>query len=438
MESLNTELIGGLAMLTVLGFLATIDVAVSKLSDVQLRLLMGDAQEASNKRFARHLKAIVSDRGRFRLVFSVTMQILQVGFTVLAVIATEKMLNGLSSALYPFAISVSLSIFIRQFVPYLILKAGAESVLGVMLPVAGPVYDAVNTLAEMVSGKDADAPAQPSIPSERGQDEEDEEEAEDQLQAFFDQGEAEGIIEEEERELIETVVQFSDTRVGEIMTPRTEICALPADATVKQARDTMIEEKYSRVPVYRESIDNVEGVVYIRDLLNAWAENKEEQKISSILRPAFFVPETKPLKELLKEMQVQRVQIAVVIDEYGGVAGLISVEDIVEELVGEIEDEDTEAAEVVEITLVSKGVYDVLGSTEIDKLEKLLDIEFEEGDFTTIAGMVTSESGYVPKKGERLEMHGLTVEVLEADEKKVSLLRVKRSAGQSSEAQDEE
>ena len=172
--------------------------------------------------------------------------------------------------------------------------------------------------------------------------------------------------------LIETLVEFSDTRAGEIMTPRTEICGIPVESTVKEARDLIIEEKYSRLPVYRETIDNIEGMIYVRDLLQSWSEGKEDQAVSEILRDAFFVPETKTAAELLKSMQLNHVQIAIVIDEYGGVAGLITVEDILEEIVGEIEDEDTEQEEIIEIIEGEGGGYwDVLGSTEIDKIERL-------------------------------------------------------------------
>lgn len=438
MEGIQPELIGGIAILIVLAFLATVDIAVSKLSDVQLRRLMSDSEEEGRKRFASELKEIVTDRGRFRFVFSVTMQMLQIGFTVLALVAFQKVRSGYSFALYAFAFSVVASIVIRQVVPYLILKPGPENALAVMLPLAGPFYNSINSIVSLFAKKDGDAALHMTVPPDKGQETEDEDEATDQLQALIEVGEAEGIIEEEERELIETVVHFSDTRVGEIMTPRTEICALSVEATVTQARDLMIEEKYSRVPVYRENIDNIEGVVYIRDLLNAWAENREDQAISSLLRPAYFVPETKPVSELLKKMQSAHVQIAVVIDEYGGVAGLISVEDIVEELVGEIEDEDTEAAEVVEIVKVADGVYDILGSTEIDKLERLFGIDFEDGDFTTIAGVVTSEAGYVPKDGETIDVHGLRVEVLKADEKRINLLRVQAVDGESAREETSE
>jgi len=203
------------------------------------------------------------------------------------------------------------------------------------------------------------------------------------------------------------------------------IVALPLDATIIKARDLIIEEKFSRMPVYRDSIDNIEGVIYVRDLLNAWSEDKENETIEMMLRPAFFVPETKSVAELLKNMQLARVQMAIVVDEYGGVAGLVSVEDILEEIVGEIEDED-EAEQIVEIIEgENKSYYDVLGSTEIGKIERLFGLEIEDDDFTTIAGLVTSEAGYVPKIGERLEIRGLDVEILQADEKRITLLRLK-------------
>ncbi len=138
------------------------------------------------------------------------------------------------------------------------------------------------------------------------------------------------------------------------------------------------------------------------------------------------MPETKTASELLKSMQQHHVQIAVVIDEYGGVAGLVTVEDILEELVGEIEDEDTEHEEIIEIVEGDDGYFDVLGSTEIDKVERIFDIELEDEDYTTIAGLVTSEAGYVPKVGEKLELRGLAIEILQADEKRIQLLRLRK------------
>ncbi len=221
------------------------------------------------------------------------------------------------------------------------------------------------------------------------------------------------------------------------MTPRTDIVALPLTATVRQARDTIIESRYSRLPVYREQIDNVEGIIYMRDLLGCWAEGREDETIEPLLRPAFFVPETKPVDELLEEMQKLHVQLALVIDEYGGLAGLVTVEDILEEIVGEIEDEDIEHDEIVEFIEGENGYYDVAGSTDVDKIERLFNLELEDdNDVTTIAGLVISAEGRVPPPGTHLTFHGLDVEVLQSDERRIVRLRLRRSPdGESVETQ---
>jgi putative hemolysin len=270
--------------------------------------------------------------------------------------------------------------------------------------------------------------------SDNGESEEEEDNGGD-IQALIDVGAEEGILEEEEGELIHSIIEFGDTRVSEVMTPRTEIVALPATATVREARDEIIESKYSRLPVYRDQIDNVEGIIYVRDLLQCWPENKEAEKITPFLRPVYFVPETKPVAELLEEMQKAHAQLAMVIDEYGGVAGLVTVEDILEEIVGEIEDEDTAQEEIVEIVEASDGYYDMPGSTEIGKIERLFSMEIEDDDFTTIAGLVISESGYVPRVGERLTFRGLDVEVLEADDRRINRLRLRRAEESKAQAE---
>jgi putative hemolysin len=259
-------------------------------------------------------------------------------------------------------------------------------------------------------------------------DEDDEQDAGDDIQALIDVGEAEGILEEEEGELIHSILEFGDTRVNEVMTPRPDIVAVAADVTVREARDVMIESKYSRLPVYREQIDNVEGLIYVRDLLQRWAEGNEDGPVSALVRAVYFVPETKPVAELLAEMQKAHVQLSMVIDEYGGVSGLVTVEDILEEIVGEIEDEDIGGEELKDIVELGEGSYEVLGSIEIGKVERLFDMEIEADDFTTIAGLVINEYGKVPQPGERLYFRGLEIEVLEADERRIGRLRVKKAA----------
>src|SRR5688572_31697974 len=156
---------------------------------------------------------------------------------------------------------------------------------------------------------------------ENGVDDDDEDSGDD-IQALIDVGEAEGILEEEEGERIHAMIEFGETLVSEVMTPRPDIVAVPAEASVRDARDVMLESKYSRLPVYREQIDNVEGMIYVRDLLQCWAEGSENESIRPLIRSVYFVPETKPVAELLEEMQKAHVQLAMVIDEYGGVCGL--------------------------------------------------------------------------------------------------------------------
>jgi CBS domain containing-hemolysin-like protein len=428
---MEIEIVVAVVILFVLTFLATIDMAFSQLSDVTLRLLTSDTEEDArvNTPFMRE---ILTNRPRFRFALSATIQILLIIFSVLTSLIVYNFYKEepVKLLLISLAIALFLSGIFRQIIPRLLTWRNPEDKLLFLLPFVRPIYGLMSFAADPFERflREREQPAETAtLPNQQEEDEDND----DAIQALIEMGEAEGIIEEDEREMIETMVEFSDTRAGEIMTPRTEICSLSVNATVKAARDLIISEKYSRLPVYRDSTDNIEGMIYVRDLLNAWAENKEDETIESLVRPVFFFPETKPVSELLENMQLNHAHLAIVIDEYGGVAGLVTVEDILEEIVGEIEDEDTEQEEIIEIFEgEDKSYFDVLGSTEIDKIERLfgLDLEIEDDDFTTIAGLVTREVGYVPKVGESLTCRGLEVKILRADEKKIHLLRLKKSS----------
>lgn len=417
-------------LLLLLLYFATVDMAFSQISDLGLRRLATDSEEDHNPATSTFLREILENRPRFRFALSSTIQVLLIGVTVIVTLIVFRFAAD-NTTLMIFSLfgGILLTVGFRQLLPRLLIRSNTEEKLLFLLPTVRPLYAAASVITIPFAGffrtreqQKLDATVTPDAAEEKNEDNADD------FQALMEVGEAEGIIEENERELIESVVEFNETRVGEIMTPRTEICALPIDSTIIAARELMVEEKYSRIPVYRDTIDNIEGVIYVRDLLQAWAENREHLKIDSILRDPFFVPETKTAPELLKSMQKEHIQFAIVIDEYGGVAGIVTVEDIVEEIVGEIEDEDTEEEEIIEIIEGDDGYWDVIGSTEIDKIERLFDIEIEDDDFTTIAGLVTSEAGYVPKVGEKLRVHGLNVEVLRADGKKINLLRIRPDA----------
>ena len=415
-------------LLLFLTVLASVDMAFSQLSDVSLRKFFADAEEENKRpKSIEFLREVAENRPRFRFALSSAIQILLIIFSVIVVLIVYRFFQGPREMLiYSLLIGLGFSVVFRQVIPRLITWKNPEGKLLFLLPVIRPIYSVLPFIAD---------PLEPSfrgkhpmeITSTPDTGEEKNEDDSDDIQAFIEVGEAEGIIEEDERELIEKMFEFGDTEVDEIMTPRTEIVAITADSTIKEARDLMIEEKFSRLPVYADNIDNIEGVIYVRDILNAWADDKEDRNIKEILRPTYFVPETKSVSELLENMQLNHVQIAMVVDEYGGVAGLVTVEDILEEIVGEIEDEDI-GEEIPEIVEADRGCYDVLASTEIGKIERLLDLEIATDDFTTIAGLVTTEAGYVPKAKEKLTVRGLEVEILKAEDKRIQQLRIKKSA----------
>lgn len=422
---MEIEIIVAVGLLLLLGFLAAIDAAFSHISDVALRRITSDDEFGETKTSVKFLREILENRPRFRFALSSTIQVLLIGFTVLLTVIVRNFTESIGRLIF-FTLIIGLvaTVLFRQILPRLLVRSDTEKKLLFLLPAIRPIYAITSFFVEPITARrtrnklNSDTTVTPD-----GSDEDDNDE---DFQALMEVGEAEGIIEEEERELIETIVEFGETLTSEIMTPRTAIIAVPAGTLIKEARDVMIEEKYSRLPIYRDSIDTVEGMVYVRDLLAALAAGRKEEPVENIKRPAFFVPETKTASELLKSMQQHHVQIAVVIDEYGGVAGLVTVEDILEELVGEIEDEDTGRDEIIEIIEGDDGYYDVLGSTEIHNIERLFDADLEDDEYITIAGLVTSEAGYVPKVGEKLELHGLAIEILQADEKRIQLLRLRK------------
>jgi len=423
------ELTLTLLLLVGLSLLATVDMAFGQLSDVGLRRLITEAEERAKLRSSAFLKQVLENRPRFSFAISATIQILLV---VIAVLVTSISLSTFQQdrfVLFGLLGGLVLAGVFRQIIPLFISTRDPEGTLLFLLPVIRPLLPLMAFAADPFH-RLFDRSRRKEQELEDGEEDE-EQDAGDDIQAFIDVGEAEGILEEEEGELIQSILEFGDTRVSEVMTPRPDIVAVSAGATVREARDIMVESKYSRLPVYRDQIDNVEGLIYVRDLLQRWAEGNEDGPISPLVRPVYFIPETKPVADLLEEMQKAHEQLAMVIDEYGGVSGLVTVEDILEEIVGEIEDEDIAREELNDIVEQDDGCYEVLGSTEIGKIERLFDMEIEADDFTTIAGLVINESGKVPQPGEQLTFRGLELEVLEADERRIGRLRVKRAQGEN-------
>jgi putative hemolysin len=248
----------------------------------------------------------------------------------------------------------------------------------------------------------------------------------DAAHAYLEAGEQEGLIEREDRRLIQSIVDFGDTLVREVMTPRPDVVAVSIDATLDELRQVFLEQQYSRVPVYKDTLDHIQGFVFIKDLIRWTDANANEQVVTKLLRPAYFVPETKRVSDLLKEFQRQQLQSAVVVDEYGGTAGLVTIEDLLEEIVGEIRDEYDVEAEPVQDE--GNGVFVFSGKVDIDELAERLGVEIPRDGFGTVGGYLLTQLGRVPAVGEVVEIGGLRVQVLEVERRRVGRVRVQRVA----------
>jgi CBS domain containing-hemolysin-like protein len=241
------------------------------------------------------------------------------------------------------------------------------------------------------------------------------------VDALIEAGQEEGILEEGDRDLIQSVVEFGDKTVREVMTPRPEIVAAPTSMTIAEFTDLVKKHPFSRIPVYEGDIDHIKGIVYAKDLLQVPDVEAHIKTVRDLMKTdVYFVPETKLGSELLREMQRDNIRMAIVIDEYGGVIGVVTIEDLVEEIVGEIRDEHEKS----EIVKENESSYILNGNTDVDLLEKLLGVRPEEKEATTIAGLVSELAGHIPKAGEVFHENGLRFEVLESTERRVDRVRV--------------
>ncbi len=248
----------------------------------------------------------------------------------------------------------------------------------------------------------------------------------DEIKAAITVGEEAGTLEEEEKELLHRVFEFGDMMVSEVMVPRTEIVSIPSTASISEAMALVKEEGYSRYPVIGESIDDISGILYIKDILIKMAEGtvNENTPVTEIMREPYFVPENKMLSELLDEMQKKKFQIAIVIDEYGGTDGLITFEDIMEEIVGGLQDEFEEIEAEREIEIVDERTFIVSGQTGMDEVNELVGADMKSAEFHTIGGFVFGLFGRLPKVGEQIRYQNLRFLILEMEERKLSRVKI--------------
>src|SRR5262249_8029280 len=305
-------------------------------------------------------------------------------------------------------------------VPFVIVNAGPERVLEVLLPSFAQVARVARPITVWIARAIADtkrAAAQLPVSDEAA------EKANEAAKAYIESAEEEGLIQGEERRLLQSIVDFGDTLVREVMTPRPDIVAIRDTATIGELRTLFGEQEYSRFPVFKESLDNIAGFVFIKDLVGLGA-SEDSRPITPLIRPAVVVPETKRVPELLKQFQRQQTQCAIVVDEYGGTAGLVTIEDLLEEIVGEIRDEyDVETESVVE---EGAGRFVFSGKVNVDEIADRLNVQIEREGFETVGGYLMSHLGRVPVVGERFDVDGLNVEVLDAERRRINKVRISK------------
>jgi putative hemolysin len=311
--------------------------------------------------------------------------------------------------------TVTFVLISEHLVPLAIVRRDPERVLTLLLPSFEVVVRVLNPLTgalRRVGGKRRDRPAtpnpaEPEMPAANL--------APAPSHADLQEGQA--------RELLRSLVAFRETMVREVMTPRPDIVAIEAQATIGELRALVREQQYSRIPVYNETLDNIVGFISIKDLILTDAAD-QSKPITSLIRPAHFVPETKRVIELLEELQRKRVQAALVVDEYGGTAGLVTIEDLLEEIVGEIRDEyDVEVEPVLD---EGDGSFVFSGRTHVRELADRLKVDVAGEGYETVGGYLLAHVGRVPAVGETFEIDGISVEVIEAERRRITRVRVRK------------
>jgi putative hemolysin len=314
---------------------------------------------------------------------------------------------------------VAFVIVCELLLPLLIVGRDPEGWLDWLLPSFAPIARTLTPVTRLIA-RSVKSPSRASLPGA----EEANLDARAPEKAFEDGGEQAGGADGEERRLLQSIVDFGDTLVREVMTPRPDIVAIREDSTLGDLRALFREQEYSRFPVYRESLDNIAGFIFIKDLVALGSAMTDASPIRPLIRPPVVVPETKRVPELLKQFQRQQTQCAIVVDEYGGTAGLVTIEDLLEEIVGEIRDEyDVESEPIVD---EGKGRFVFSGKVSIDEVARRLDVEIERAGFETVAGFLMHHIGRVPAVGEAFALDGLAVEVLDAERRRINRVRISK------------
>src|SRR6266568_2990606 len=359
-----TELLGAVLFIAGLTVMSIIDVAFANVNKVSMRRLV----DGPRGKAASSIAALLDTRTEVLTSIHIIIQMLLVSGAVSLFTALEQRPIGYTTSVVATVVVMMFLILIfRHLLPRIVTRRNPEFVLVLFFPVFKASHFILGPISRMFMSalnyfhrlEDQIEPAK------------EEEASEEEIQAFIDAGQEEGILERDEGEMIQSILQFGDIVARDVMTPRTQIVAIDINSSVEKLLQLVINKRHARIPVYRDDLDNVEGIVHERDLLRVWQRGDKLENFRSLIKPAFFVPETKPVDDLLQEMKEKGDQMVMVVDEYGGISGLITMEDLIEEIVGDIHDESEDAEKVIE---ESKGVFVVPGSLELGVVEEKLGV----------------------------------------------------------------
>lgn len=416
----GTEFLIGTLLVLALLVMSVIDLAFTNVSKVAIRRLV----DRPRAKAASSLAAMVETRSEVLTSLHIIIQLFLVsGAVFVFTLFQRREIRGAVSVLGTVGTMMLVILIFRQLLPRIITMRSPEVVLLRLFPILKIAHVALRPLSLLLmSALDYFHEWEQDVEPVKV-----EETSEEEIQAFIDAGEEEGILEREEGEMIQSIVHFGDKVVREVMTPRTQIVAMDVNSSIEKLLQLVVTKRHSRIPVFRDDLDNIEGVVHERDLLRLVQRGEKLENIRSLIKPAYFVPETKAVDDLLQEMRQKADQMALVVDEYGGVSGLITMMDLVAEIVGEIRDEtEGDAEKVIE---EGKGVYVVPGTLDLGAIEEKLGVPLVANtDCTTVAGAVVELFGRLPSAGEKIEHGGVEIEVLAADRRRVQRLRIKTLA----------
>ena len=413
----GSELLIGSLFIIALLLISIVDIALSSVNKISVRRFLDNPKVKS----APKLVELVENRAEVLLSVHILVQLLLIAGAVffVGVFGRRQIPYAAGMAATVGAMFVIMLLF-RQLVPRIIASRNPEVVLLYLLPLLRLAHLLMLPFSRILMR----VMNYFQRWEEQIETNNEEEKSEEEIQAFIDAGQEEGILESKESAMIQSIVHFGDKVAREVMTPRTQIIAVDIHSNIEKLLHLILSKRHTRIPVFRDDLDNIEGIIHERDVLRMLQRSEKPDNLRSLVKPVNFVPETKPVDDLLQEMKDKGDQLVLVVDEYGGISGLITMKDLIEEIVGSIRDEsETDGEKIIE---EGSGVFIVPGRLELSTLQEKLGMPLvEDTECTTVAGAVVELFGKLPATGEKIEHQGVHIEVLDADRRRVHRLRLR-------------